>query len=310
MWTEAMEGWLARHQDGNYLDALNAELVVLAKAPGAESFVDAGVAAAEARTRGALLVPALRTSESVVLYALGATGLDPLRSRFRAPWLGCKDWSAQPLWYAGDERADVPTAPCWQIAAADLLWPDERPWSLDDFTPSDAELVLFTGTLSGTEGRNRTLPAPPRTFCDLAALCALSSPLGEEAGLPALFVGTRTDLQPSVYPSFADSRGWPVFQEDVAAWLVAEAECSVDDAWLGVRALRIPGTSPPRSAVIECLTAIDPLVAGLLDRFGPRMMPRSVAWAEASLAVVGARALDADRRLADAVRKAFREEEP
>ena len=64
-------------------DTLAIELRHLVHDAGRVTLVESGITAARARADGVLLVPAMRTAESVALHLLGATGVDPVAFKTR-----------------------------------------------------------------------------------------------------------------------------------------------------------------------------------------------------------------------------------
>ena len=294
--------WLASHPDGDHKGLMETELSRLADCDVIDEFTNAGAAIGSLRASGVLLVPALRTAESLVLFALGATGVDPAHHRMRVGAGGPAVTKTSPLWYGGRTTPGLPTVPCWQIVAAESNWEDKLPAGFSTFDERVPTQVLDTWS-DAFPGR----PAPtslPATVMELAAMLGLCSPMGERLGLRAVFDGKREGLTPSQHPLFAETRGWPVFADDALTWLECEGGLSTADAAERTRSLRAsdPGV---RSAALEQLPTSCADMAVLLHAFGPRLMPRSVAFAEATLAIIGARCLFADRQITMGIRQAF-----
>lgn len=298
---ETLGAWLARHPGEAYRQALDAELAVWAEDEASVATVMMGAAVAQARDAGALLVPAHRTAESLVLYAIGATGIDPIRARMVAATDRLVN-RKHLLWFAGDHHAGIPCALTWQLAAADVLWPDERPWSVEAWDADAAELLV--GNWSDDFP---TMPPPatlPASWCELAAMFALCSPLGEARGLRRVYDGLATDLVPLAHAAFAETRGWPVFADDVLAWLHDVGGCTPADAEASLRQLRFEDP-----VALSWLPGDYCETVRTLRAFGPRLTPRSVSLSQAMLAVVGARSLHANRALALEIKQAFNQQE-
>ena len=277
---------------------LGVELKDLVYDKGGVDLVDAGRAAARARWRGALLVPAMRTAESVLLHLLGATGIDPLAFKMRR-WTDPTGVRPPPMWYAGQPVHEVPTTLAWQLVAADRIWPEDRPWSIVDWNHRIAKMVVATWS----ETRPGSVPPRrmPKSLADLAGMCVLASPLSESVGLRTAYDGPQAIFRPSGHTAFAETRGWPVFADVVLCWIDAVVgECTPGDGEGYLWRLRMREQNAMRWLSPEFASDRE-----LIFAFGPKITPRSVAVAEAMLTVIGARCFVKNRNLTTIIRHEF-----
>jgi len=288
--TAVLLRWLANgHGGADYRAALEADLDALAGDVRRADILAAAQVVAQRRAQGQILLPAHRTAESMLLYAMGATGIDPLRARFcrRPDFNGARK---VPRWHASWPYEGIPTVQSWQMTAVEIVlrWQGATDLSLTTWLAKDGQFVLDTWTDAFPA---LEVPQSPATsWFDLAARLALANSLGDQLGLGRIYDGVTGGALPIDHPAFADTRGWPVFMDDVVRWLLdLGTGFTVGDAWGSTQTLRdgeagalqfLPASSEPRRT---------------LQKFGPLLQPRSVALSEAMLAALVARCLDVDR---------------
>lgn len=297
-----LAAWLAGPLDDARRSRTLLESAALAERSDRETFLVTCALAAQARRRGELLLPALRTAESLILHAAGATCTDPIELRMASYWPTIADSSPSLVWYSGRQHPGIPTAPCWQLAAAERLWPRLSSEQLERITAADCALVLQWWQTLMPQCMEPQLQ--PRTALELAAVLALACPADAVAPRWTAWSAMQT-LQPSRDPTFADSFGWPVFSDDVLLWLGQRLADDPPNLHGRLKQLRVSQLGARAHGLRGIEQAEDPAPQVLAT--GPLLLPRSVALAQAQLAVVGARCLAQDRRLSLTMRQSFEE---
>ena len=304
---DRLKQFRADHPEPAYADRIALEHAALSRSQYSIAFVSSMALVAAARDRGALVIPAQRTAESLWMYACGASGVDPIAAKMDMTWPERKRSTPCLQWFAGAAEPRVATTAVWQIAAAEALWPGGYPF--------EAEAIDADGCAQVMAQWAELVPgvAPPVVVptdrWQLAAEMVLTLDGGIGTERPprrAAYHGWSDRWRPSPDAQFADSGGWPLFLDDIARWLTAQDGVDPASVPARVRQLRVLRTMDPASQqrALAFLDLTEPIVP-LLMGFAPVASPRSVALVEAQLAVIGARCLARDRGRTVAVRERF-----